>query len=437
MTRLLEYSLKKRYLNSLNILKGAVMAKKHIALYIGSLNKGGAERVLVNLAEYFYGKGYDVTFVTTFLYPDEYEVKNAAWSVVSGEGAGKNAACDVVPGKGEGSCADKEEACSSENSITPFDEQGSGIKRIMSGLTSEEESGGRLKNITARCDKLKSVWKKIKPDIIISFLGKNNVMALISSVGLGIPVVVSVRSNPAREYRSRVLRMAMLSTFRLSSGVVLQTEGAKAFFPGNIQAKAVILPNSLDESFIREVFKGARDKTIVSVGRLDDNKNQGMIIKAFAIASAEHPGYKLVLYGDGPSKDKFKELAKKLGVAEKVEFAGLVSGVADKISRAGMFILSSKEEGMPNALLEAMALGIPCISTNCPCGGPADLIENKVNGRLVPVGATKQMSECMSEYMDNPKRAAELGLRASNVQKIYSPKAVNEAWEKYLMGIME
>ncbi len=367
---------------------------KHIAMYIGSLSKGGAERVFVNLAEYFYNKGYKVTFVTTFKKEDEYDYSQ-------------------------------------------------GIDRVISGLTSQEESG-RLANIYKRYKKLRNIWKRIKPDIILSVIGKNNVMALQTSRGLGIPVVVSVVADPIMEYKneSRFLEFMAFRTFKKAAGVVFQTTDAKNYFPKKVQEKAIIMQNSLSEEFIGPIYTGPRDREVVAVGRLDDNKNHKMLIEAFAAAHDKHDDWRLVIYGDGPLRDELEQYANNLCASHsdltgKIEFKGRVSNIAQLIAKSGIFVLCSDTEGMPNALLEAMALGIPCISTDCPCGGPRDVIKDGENGLLIPVRDTNALKNALLEFMDDEEYAKSLGLEASKLQENYNPDTVNAKWEKYLIGLMK
>ena len=410
--------------------------QKHIAMYIGSLQKGGAERVMVNLAQYFCSEGYRVTFVTTYLAVTEYEVPHAAWKVLrigsetgsDSEAASGSDICSVLTVDGEPAQVSLHGGCKAGEPE---------IDRVFSAVA-QEEAGGRLNGFQKRCDRLRSIWTSLHPDLILSFSGKNNVMAIMTSFGLGIPVVVSVRSNPSREYAQRLLRMAMLSTFRHAAGVVLQTNGAMAYFPRAIQERAVILPNSIHPAFMRTPFAGKeRDKNIVSVGRLDENKNQALLIRAFAKVTGEHPMYQMILYGDGPSRHALEQLSAELHVEKKVQFAGIVDNIPEKISRSGIFVLSSDQEGMPNALIEAMSLGIPCISTDCPCGGPRDLIQDRENGLLTPVRNVDKMAESLRYLMEDPARAFQMGQKAALVQKEYSPEKINARWKSYLDGLMK
>ena len=439
-------------MNSVNEWKG-----RHIAMYIGSLQKGGAERVMVNLAEYFHEQGYRVTFVTTYLSRVEYEVPDAAWKVLeTGQEPQEQELCRPDPAQKQKTDVQRVLTVAGDYATVSFNNRElqagqaekpkaccSYIGRVFSAPLLEELTGSRIGNFRTRCKRLRSIWKTLAPDLILSFSGKNNVMAIMTSFGLGIPVVVSVRSNPSREYANRLLRMAMLSTFRHAAGVVLQTDGAMQYFPKVVQKKSVILPNSIHPDFIREPFQGVRDKTVVSVGRLDDNKNQALLIKAFAkISQQQQPSYTLHLYGDGPCRGKLEKLAEDLNVQDKVFLEGIVDKVADRIMQAGIFVLSSDQEGMPNALIEAMSLGIPCIATDCPCGGPKDLIRDARsdsaygNGLLTPVGNVDKMAESLLYLMTDQGRAAQIGMRAARVQKQYSPEAINARWKEYLDSLM-
>ena len=429
---------------------------KHIAMYIGSLNKGGAERVLCNLAEYFYGEGYKVTMVTTYLADDEYDVPHGKWMAQTDSTIADSN--NIAGSKGAFDGSEDKRDWIALNVLNPDDRlkrvflksaDTAGIDRVFTALMPDER-GGRISNFTRRIKKLRDTWKALKPDIILSFLGKNNCMAIQSSRGLDIPVVVSVRSNPSREYGSKGLGIAMNHLFPKAAGVVVQTTGAAAYFKESIRKKCKILPNSIHPDFIgREIFPfEARSNTVVSVGRLDDNKNQILLIRAFSRIMDKYPEYKLVLYGDGPARERYEkeamELMRPKGFADKegsrIRFAGNVSGVADKISDSEIFVLTSRQEGMPNALIEAMSLGLVCISTDCPCGGPVDLIRDGENGLLIPMGSDEEMTVALQSALEKCLQDKEFCKRLSEeavkVRELYNPQRINEQWKKYFEGIM-
>ncbi len=396
--------------------------KPHIAMYIGSLQKGGAERVMVNLADYFFEQGYKVTLVTTYLAPEEYEVKHGAWKVVPAGADGAVLVCDP----------DENPAW-----VNPEGGQKDGIKRVFSALLKEEQEG-RLKNLKKRSDKLTRIWKELRPDLILSFIGKNNIMALSTATREDIKVIVSVRADPEMEYYDLSLKTGMLATFGKAAGIIVQTTAARKWFPVHLRKKCTILPNAINPAFLRKRYVGDREKSIIMVGRLDENKNQSLVMEAFAeVVKKGYSDYQLKLYGDGPDMIKLHHHAINLGIEKNVAFVGMVNNVAEHIEKASLFILASKQEGMPNALIEAMSLGLPCISTDCPCGGPKDLIISGENGLLVPVDDKDAMAEAMIKVLSDKEFADKIGQKAAEVQKKYDPKVANEKWEKYFERILE
>lgn len=357
--------------------------KKHIAFYIGSLARGGAERVIVNLAEYFLSVGYRVTIVTKLMEQDEYDSNPS-------------------------------------------------IERILADIEGDEISDNRVINFIARIKKLRNIWKRIKPDVIVSFIKKNNFMAITSSRFLHIPVIVSVRSAPEREYQERSMRLLVKPLFSMADGVIVQTSEAMAYFPPYIRKKTVIMPNPLHPSFLRKRYEGQRRDEIVTVGRLDDNKNQMLLIEAFSEIEKEYPTFTLHLYGDGESRQKQEQRVVELKLTGKVVFEGRQDAIYDKIEKARIFVLSSTVEGMPNALIEAMALGLAVISTDCPCGGPRDLILDGENGILINVNDKTQLVDAIKRILNNNELEETLGQNACKIQETLEPVRVNEMWRAYI-----
>lgn len=360
----------------------------HIAMLIGALTKGGSERVMMNLAEYFTGKGYRVTMVTQYKKENEY----------------------------------------------PLNES---VKRVISDITEEETTGNRLVNFKRRFCKLRTVWKEIRPDIILSFIGKNNMMAVLTSQFLHIPVVVSVRGEPNEEYYNSWMRFMARHLFAGAAGVVLQTKKCYEFFPEKIQKKAVILKNPVNPLFFRDRYEGEREKTITAVGRIDANKNHEMLIRAFAGIAGEFPDYQLIIYGEGELRRELIQLTEKLNLKDRISLPGSIDDVAEAIYKTRVFVLSSNTEGIPNTLIEAMLMGLTVVATDCPCGGPADLIENGVNGILTPVDDRDKMKDSLQYLLKNLQNADEMGRMASKTAGIYRPEKVYGAWEEYLCSFCD
>ena len=357
--------------------------KGTIAFYIGSLARGGAERVMINLVTHFHTVGYTVYLVTKTTDEPEYDVPQ-------------------------------------------------GVTRMIADITAEEETDSRIKNLRNRIKKLKGIWEDIKPDIIVSFIRKNNLMAIASAKGLNIPVIVGIRSNPARELQGRFFKRLSFFMFRYADGIVVQTNRGKEYFPGGLRKKIVVMPNSLSEEFVGQDYEENRLSQVVTVGRIDQNKNQRMLLEAFEDIMGNYPDWSLHLYGDG---EMAAGLRNRFDSA-RIVFHGPVTDVRDRIKKASIFVLPSKQEGMPNALIEAMALGLAPISTDCPCGGPADLIEDGENGLLIPVDDKEALKTALGKLMEDEALIRSMGQKAMEIQTRLEPAVVNKMWQEYIESIM-
>ncbi|MFG6367076.1 MAG: glycosyltransferase [Lachnospiraceae bacterium] len=356
---------------------------KRIILFISSLQKGGSERVMVNLAEYFLRQNYDVILVTQYQRDKEY-------------------------------------------SISPK------IHRVYSEPDESMLQGGRIRNFCVRFHTLRKLWKTYRPDVILSFLGKNNLMAVAAAAFLPIKVAVSVRGEPTMEYEGKFMQSIAKIVFRFADGVILQTEQASQFFPRAVRRKSVILSNPLNPQFIGRKVCANREDLIVAAGRLDENKNHIMLIHAFGRIAEEYPTVKLVIYGEGALRTKLETLIAEKGLTDRVSMPGNVNDIADRIGKARIFTLTSNTEGMPNSIMEAMALGIPVIATDCPCGGPAALIEHGVNGLLVPVGDAFALADAFRRIFEDKDFEQKLRENAHKITEMLAPEQVNKQWEDYL-----
>lgn len=360
---------------------------KKIGFLINSLGKGGAERVVLNLAQHFYRQGYEVLLVTSRRMPNEYAV-------------------------------------------------GFPAKRRMLEEEAARAAKGRLSRIPARILALRRIWREEKPQVIVSFIGKLNLYAMLSSRGLSIPVFLSVRSDPAREYPSALQYRLACMLFCRAGGVAFQTREAMEYFPPKVRARARVLGNPLDVHFLKARYEGERRDEIVMAGRLDANKNHAMAIRAFARLCQDFPEEKLVIYGAGvegsDTEPELRRLTAELGVSGQVVFAGVRENLYECMERSRIFVLASFYEGMPNALLEAMALGLCVIATDCPCYGPRAVIEDGKNGLLIPVGDEEALTEALRKVLENPALAETLGKNAGRIQKRLEPERVCGEWQAWI-----
>jgi len=288
---------------------------------------------------------------------------------------------------------------------------------------------GRLKLINT----FRRYVKKEQPDLILSFLTPYNMLVLLSTIGLKQKVVVCERTDPQRLLAGgRPMLKVRDLIYRKAKGIFTQTEYAKSCYKGVLGKKTTVIynPVMMDEHQVGGALKTEKDKTLVTVGRLEPVKNQALMIEAFAIFSKTHPDYRLVIYGDGPQHETLEEKSQQLGIKDKVLFAGMCDHVWDKIVTADCFILSSNAEGMSNAMIEALCLGLPVISTKV--AGATDMIKDGKNGYLVDINDVNAMAERMTQIVDNPDLRQSMSTEAVKAYEILRADKICAQWVECL-----
>lgn len=272
-------------------------------------------------------------------------------------------------------------------------------------------TGGRLGARIDRIRKMRQYYKENGDCQIWSFSVMGVVFSVLAAWGQRHYLLVSERSDP-NQYEHPKIRDFF---YRFANVIVCQTKGAMDSFPIGIRKKAVVLPNPVD--IVTEPWDGEREKRVVAVGRIGPPKNHELLIRAFADFVTDFPEYTLELYGKGVQEDELKKLASRLGLGQKVRFCGFSAQVQEKIKKAAMYVLSSDYEGVSNSLLEAMAMGIPVIATDCPIGGCRLYVKNGRNGLLVPVGQIKPLAEAMRKIAGDSEFAKSLGLEGRKLKE--------------------
>lgn len=360
---------------------------------IDSLTKGGAERVICNLSNYLIEHN-DVSIVTLNTCTPEYLIDK------------------------------KIELASLENNKTIIyeNEKNNVIKKVLLMMK--------------RIRLMKKQIKKINPDIIISFLPYTSFITLLANKKLNKKVIVSVRNDPKIEYESKIYNFLMKKLYPKANGFVFQTKDAKKYFDEIFDFDYEIIPNPINPDFVCKPFNGKRKMEIVNVGRLYHQKNQKLLIEAFSKIADKYPNYKLIIYGEGIERNNLQHQINELNLTNKVILYGNVSDIKEKIYESSLFVLSSNFEGMPNALMEAMALGLPVISTDCPCGGPKFLIKNNESGILVPINDVEKMANAMDKILSDNKLAKKISKNANKIGEQLSPNIINKKWEEYILKIL-
>lgn len=291
-----------------------------------------------------------------------------------------------------------------------------------------------LKNIR-RLVRLRQIIRREKPDLVLSFLGRPNIRMLIAGIGLRPRKIVSVRNDPNREYgRNALVRFLTGRLFLLADGCVFQTPEAASYFPKAVQDRARVIMNPVDRRFYNAERDG-HPKNIISVGRLEKQKNQKMLIEAFAEIAPEFPEDDLVILGEGPLRGELEDLCGRLSVRERVHMPGNVSAVENELAKAKLFVFPSDYEGMPNALMEAMAVGVPSISTDCPCGGPKMLNADDGGLMLIPCGDKEQLINAMRTLLSDADKRESNGRKHKKKAMTFQAEKVFSQWEEYLLGV--
>ena len=366
------------------------MARK-IVFHLNCLEQGGAERVVTNLANRFAKEGYQVIIATEWYGENEFQI-------------------------------DPE------------------VQRVHVGLRDGDEKKHHLIQFLLRVKYLREFLKKEKPDILIPFARKALYRGLTAAYFMKIPVLISIRTDPVGHYDERSDKLQIPLLFPRADGCVFQTEGARDFFAPRLQDNSRIILNPIHDKYIGVPKPEKRTKTIVQSGRLVDFKNQPMLIRAFVKVHEKHPEYDLKIYG-GDSFDGTKEILENLIQENNAQDYIHLMGASDSLERdmadAALFAFTSDWEGLPNALMEAMALGLPIVATDCPCGGPRTIMTNEVDGLLIPIKNEQALENGINRLIEDPVLAERLGTEARKIADKANGQAVFEQWRDYIEEVCE
>ncbi len=276
--------------------------------------------------------------------------------------------------------------------------------------------------------------------MVVSFLTHVNIAAIIAAAGTGVPVVVSERVYPPLMPLPWIWRLLRRLCYRAASAVVMQTaEGAdwvRANCPGSaprVIANPIGLPlPSTEPRLVPEDAIAGDRRLVLSVGRLDHQKGFDLLLRAFAMVAAEFPDWDLVVLGEGVERDSLEQLALELNLKGRVGLPGRAGNPADWYECASLYVMSSRFEGFPNTLAEAMAHGLPVLAMNCPTG-PAGLIRDGRDGVLVDArGGADGLAEAMRSLMADDARRVRLGEAARAVVDRFSTDQVGRQWDQVL-----
>lgn len=352
-----------------------------ILFLISSLRGGGAERVASTLCNYWAEDNHDVTLVT-------------------------------LDGR--------------QNDFFPSSKR---LKRYdLDSYMSSKNLLDKVKANFARLLRIRKIIKKTKPDVVLAFMDVSNVLATVACLGTGIPVVISERSYPPYFHDGDWFDRIRRGVYQFSSAFVAQTNKIADWGRAFLSDKPVaVIVNPLSEKALNDNLDTPRENIILGMGRLHPDKGFDLLVEAFSLCHHHYPDWQLHIAGIGREQPKLEKMIQELGLTQKVRLLGETDQPQELYAKAKIYVLSSRVEGFPNVLIEAMANGLPVTSFDCN-SGPADIVDNEVNGLLVPGNQVDALALSMQRLMADDELRARLGKEAAKIRSKYILENISEQW---------
>ena len=273
-----------------------------------------------------------------------------------------------------------------------------------------------------------------KPDCLIVFsLGLAEV-AVWAALWAKIPIILSERVDPHFLPQSKFHRFFKKIVYKNCSGLVFQTQVVKYFFSKSIQQKSIVIPNPILDDNLPIIADSICKKEVVTVGRLSTEKNFEMLVYAFA--EAKLTGYKLRIFGEGPLYSSLSSLITSLDMCDSIILEGKVDRVIDYIQHSDIFVMTSNHEGMPNALIEGMAMGLACVSTDFPSGAARVLISDNKNGIIIPVNDRLALKEALQKLVSDQSFKQHIKSNAIKIRETNSKDIILPKWIDFIQSVV-
>ena len=380
-----------------------------ITLVTSTLGGGGAERVAVTMANYWAAKGWEVTILTTFA--GEPALSYSLDSRVA----------HLLPG-----------AKSVDNPITDPEESLPMIDLLNS--CSQPERDVLLRH-GAHILNLRRAILRTRPAVVISFMDFNNNCVLAATLGLGLKVIVSEHCDPNQNFIGDGWERLRRRLYPQASCVAVLTEESLRFFSSFAGIRRRVIPNPVTPAVFTssdEPPTQKNGKTLISMGRLSSEKGFDLLLSSFAVLADRHSEWTLEILGEGPLRRHLESRVRSLSLSGRVRLPGFDLRPFDALRRADLFAMSSLSEGFPNALLEAMACGLPVVSFDCP-SGPRHIIRNGIDGVLVPPRDDRALAAALDRLMGDEAERKRLGGRALEVADRFGVERVMSMWNELVL----
>ena len=353
---------------------------KKIVFVTGSMGRGGAERVISILSDYYVSQGWEVYILMQLHSYIEYEI---------------NPEIEIIDASSR-----------------------KGIK----------------KGFVSTILKVRSTIIDLNPDVIVSFMAQNCLILGLAMFDKKIPIIMSERIDPSQVNRNFIYKFLLNKIYKHASAVIFQTKRAKSYFPEDVQNNGCIIPNPISVQATCENSSETKCR-IVTAGRLTHQKNHKMLIDAFVSIVKLHPDYYLDIYGNGPLKDELTKYIEQLKLTNKVRLLGNVPNLHEQIADAQIFVLPSNFEGLSNALLEAMMMGFPVISTTC--AGSDEVIVNDENGILIPVNDVGELTKQLNRLIDDCNLRNKLSINSKKSVEYCKTENIIDKWNEVILNTIK
>jgi glycosyltransferase involved in cell wall biosynthesis len=356
-----------------------------IALVISALGAGGAERVIITLANHWAARGWAVTLVTF-----------------------------EPPG------------------TTPYYALDPRVTLRQLDLVASTQPLRAIQQSLRRILVLRRALRAIAPDVVVSFLAKINITTVLATRGLDMGVVVSERNNPERQAVSPIWRWLRHRLYGVADRLVTPSEGVLAALPAAVRAHGRVIPNPVD--LPPPAARHDDCRTLVAVGRLENQKGFDLLLPAFARIAGDHPDWRLVIWGEGHERAGLEAQRYSLGLGGRVQLPGLTERPGQWVEDAALFVLSSRFESFGNVVTEAMAAGLPVLVTDCPWG-PGEIVQHDVDGWLVPPEDVAALAQGLDRLMADGQLRARLAEAAQRNVRRFGRESVMAMWDDLVCNL--
>ena len=343
--------------------------------------KRGTERTIANLSNHFI-KDYEITIVTNINGPIEYKLDKRI---------------KVIP-------IDKKNKM---NEILP-------LKVI-------------TKTSPKRSKELIKIIEEEKPDLIITTLPEPTIRVLKIKKYYNIPIIVAIRNHPNSEFSSIIGKTIRNKYYKKANKIIIQDEHYKKYLPDTLQNMIKVIPNYISDEFTNNIKERKKEKKIITIASLEKQKNIPLLINAFANLDKKFSDYRLEIIGNGKEKNKIKNSINKKELQNRITLKETNNNIKEELLSSTLFVLTSNYEGMPNVLLEAMAIGLPVITTDS-----TDALRSFINGKnaiIVKKKNKKELIEKIEYLLNNEEKRHLMAKEASKIKKIYKKEIIIKYWE--------